>query len=248
MEVLEQYGELEKIGLPEVLDFKEEKPQPQAISGNDFYGNKLAAPQQQQQQQQPQQQRALTHHQSNPGTAAHPNIYPIESLSPYNHKWTIRARCTHKGDMKEWMKSSGPGKLFSVNLLDETGEIRATGFNEVAEKLFPIFQEGTVYYISAPCRVSLAKKQFSNLPNDYELQFERDTEVEKVGRLVRSCKPLSNPFPGRRPRKCTPDTIQLHEDRRAQCRRKGHHHRHHRHTQGGWRDQHNNLKDHHEGL
>ena len=41
-------------------------------------------------------------------------------------------------------------------------------------------QEGSVYYISSPCRVNLAKKQFSNLSNDYELTFERDTAVEKA--------------------------------------------------------------------
>jgi replication factor A1 len=172
LEVLSQYGELEKIGQPEALDTKAVEAQPAAISGNNFYGSKPAPA--------PQQQRSLPTHQSNPGTSSHPNLYPIESLSPYAHKWTIRARCTAKSDMKEWHNQKGTGKLFSVNLLDDTGEIRATAFTEVADKLYPIFEVGVVYYISAPCRVTLAKKQFSNLPNDYELQFERDTEVEKA--------------------------------------------------------------------
>ena len=43
-----------------------------------------------------------------------------------------------------------------------------------------MFQEGGVYFISSPCRVQIAKKQFSNLSNDYELTFERDTVVEKA--------------------------------------------------------------------
>jgi replication factor A1 len=172
LEVLAQYGELEKIGQPEALDTKSD-PQPAAISGNNFYGSKPApAPQP--------QQRNLPVHQSNPATSSHPHLYPIESLSPYAHKWTIRARCTSKSDIKEWHNAKGTGKLFSVNLLDDTGEIRATGFTEAAERLHPIFEEGVVYYISAPCRVTLAKKQFSNLPNDYELQFEKDTLVEKA--------------------------------------------------------------------
>jgi replication factor A1 len=175
LDVLSEYGELDKIGQPEALDTKPKQEQPASISGNNFYGNKPApapAPQQ--------QQRSLPVHQSNPSTSTHPHLYPIESLSPYAHKWTIRARCTHKGEMKEWHNAKGTGKLFSVNLLDDTGEIRATAFTEVAERLYPVFEEGVVYYISAPCRVTLAKKQFSNLPNDYELQFERDTEVEKA--------------------------------------------------------------------
>jgi replication factor A1 len=119
-------------------------------------------------------------HQNNQNTSTHPNLYPIEGLSPYTHKWTIRARCTQKTDIKTWRNAKGEGKLFSVNLLDDTGEIRATGFNDVCERLWPIFEEGTVYYISSPCRVQIAKKQFSNLSNDFELQFERDTEVEKA--------------------------------------------------------------------
>ncbi|KAH8634652.1 replication protein-like protein A 70 kDa DNA-binding subunit [Alternaria alternata] len=172
LEVLAQYGELDKIGQPEALDTKAAEAQPAAISGNNFYGSKTAPA--------PQPQRSLPTHQSNPGTSSHPNLYPIESLSPYAHKWTIRARCTAKSDMKEWHNQKGAGKLFSVNLLDDTGEIRATAFTEVADKLYPVFEVGTVYYISAPCRVTLAKKQFSNLPNDYELQFERETEVEKA--------------------------------------------------------------------
>ncbi|KAF2639903.1 replication protein-like protein A 70 kDa DNA-binding subunit [Massarina eburnea CBS 473.64] len=178
MDVLDDYGEHDKIGQPEALENNRADVQPAAISGNNFYGAKPAQPQQQQQQQN--QQRSLPVHQSNPGTSAHPNLYPIEGLSPYAHKWTIRARCTHKTEMKTWHNAKGEGKLFSVNLLDDTGEIRATGFNDAAERLHPIFEEGTVYYISTPCRVSLAKKAFSNLPNDYELQFERDTEVEKA--------------------------------------------------------------------
>lgn len=70
--------------------------------------------------------------------------------------------------------------MFNVNLLDESGEIRATGFNDQCDLLYDVFQENSVYYISSPCRVQIAKKQYSNLSNDYELSFERDTQVEKA--------------------------------------------------------------------
>ncbi|KAI1179224.1 replication factor-A protein [Nemania sp. FL0916] len=115
------------------------------------------------------------------GSKTHGNIviYPIESLSPYAHKWTIKARVTSKSEIKTWHKASGEGKLFSVNLLDETGEIKATGFNEQCDAFFDVLQEGQVYYIST-CRVNLARKQFSNLSNDYELAFERETLIEKA--------------------------------------------------------------------
>ena len=172
LEVLEELGECEKIGEPKALEFKTEQddqPQNTTMNPNGFYGNKP----------QNQQQAAAPKSNSN-SSNAHANIYPIEALSPYAHKWTIKARCTNKSDIKTWHNKNGEGKLFSVNLLDESGEIRGTGFNDQVDALYDIFHEGGVYYITSPCRVNLAKKQFSNLSNDYELMFERDTRVEKA--------------------------------------------------------------------
>ena len=63
--------------------------------------------------------------------------------------------------------------------MDESGEIKATGFNNAVDEFYDKLQEGKVYYISK-ARVNLAKKKFSNLPNDYELSLERNTEIEEV--------------------------------------------------------------------
>lgn len=62
------------------------------------------------------------------------------------------------------------------------GEIKATGFNEAVDNLYPIFEEGKVYYISK-ARVNIAKKQFSNLSNEYEIMFANDTDVQLVSLL-----------------------------------------------------------------
>ncbi|KAJ5627599.1 Replication factor A protein 1 [Penicillium herquei] len=175
LEVLKDLGEAEKIGDPKPLEVKgeeEEMPQPTTISSNGFYGSKL--------QGGPPQQPPQVPSMRGPSASAHPTIYPIEAISPYSNKWTIKARCTSKSSIKTWHNKNGEGKLFSVNLLDDSGEIRATGFQEQCDMLYDLFQEGGVYYISSPCRVQIAKKQFSNLSNDYELTFERDTTVEKA--------------------------------------------------------------------
>ena len=37
------------------------------------------------------------------------------------------------------------GNLFSVDLLDASGEIRGTFFKETADKVFPLLEEGKVY-------------------------------------------------------------------------------------------------------
>jgi replication factor A1 len=170
-QVIEEFGELEKLGEPKPLEVKAEddSAHPTTITAGGFYGGN-----------QNQQSRALPAHNKGPSSSSHANIYPIEALSPYSHKWTIKARCTVKSDIKTWHNRNGEGKLFSVNLLDDSGEIRATGFNDQCDQLYEMLQEGSVYYISSPCRVQIAKKQFSNLSNDYELTFERDTLVEKA--------------------------------------------------------------------
>lgn len=176
LEVIEELGEHEKIGDPKPLRDMEEdegqKPASTTVPTNGFYGNR---PQQAQAQNTSLPSRSVT-----TSSVSHANIYPIEALSPYQQKWTIKARVTNKSDIRTWHKQSSEGKLFSVNLLDESGEIKATGFNDQCDMLYDVFQEGSVYYISSPCRTTLAKKQFTNLPHDYELTFERDTVVEKA--------------------------------------------------------------------
>jgi len=182
LEVLTHLGTSEKLGNPQALQVESTAgpaaPAPAAetaMSGTGFYGNSSHV-----------KNESNTHPGGLPTRAAPADrygnsvIYPIEALNPYSHKWTIKARVTQKSDIRHWHKASGEGKLFSVNLLDESGEIRATCFNDQVDQFYDLLQEGSVFYISNPCKVSLAKKQFTNLPNDFELTFERDTMVEKA--------------------------------------------------------------------
>lgn len=178
LEVIDSFGALEKLGEPLVLpNISEEAGNNNTtIAGTGFYGAK-------QEDAKPTPALKKENTPARNGGASHNGnnvIYPIEALSPYAHKWTIKARVSAKSDLKTWHKATGEGKLFSVNLLDESGEIKATAFNDQVDQFMDLLQEGQVYYISNPCRVNLAKKQFSNLPNDYELTFERDTVIEKA--------------------------------------------------------------------
>jgi len=96
---------------------------------------------------------------------------PIASITPYQNKWTIKARVTSKGDIRTWNKPSGSGKLFSMDLMDESGEIRVTAFKEQCDAFYDKAVVGKVYYISN-CSVKAANKQYSKLNNEYELTFK----------------------------------------------------------------------------
>lgn len=113
-----------------------------------------------------------------PKPASRPDkpITPIDNLSPFQNNWTIRGRLSYKGDMRKWNNARGEGKLFNVNFLDESEEIRATAFNEMAEKFFNLLEEGKVYYVTK-AKVVPAKPQYSRLSHTYELSLDRDTEI-----------------------------------------------------------------------
>jgi replication factor A1 len=53
-------------------------------------------------------------------------------------RWSIKARITNKSPIRTWSNAKGEGKLFSVEFLDQTGEIKATGFTDVCEKFYDL--------------------------------------------------------------------------------------------------------------
>ncbi|KAG6456969.1 replication protein A 70 kDa DNA-binding subunit [Manduca sexta] len=102
--------------------------------------------------------------------------HPIASLSPYQNKWVIKVRVMSKSPIRTWSNAKGEGKLFSMDLCDESGEIRATAFKNECDKFYDMIQVDNVYYISR-CSLKTANKRFSTLKNDYEMSFTPETVV-----------------------------------------------------------------------
>lgn len=55
-------------------------------------------------------------------------------------RWTVKVRVTNKSDIRTWSNSRGEGKLFSMDLMDESGEIRATAFNQECDKFYHMIE------------------------------------------------------------------------------------------------------------
>ncbi|ESQ55458.1 hypothetical protein EUTSA_v10024555mg [Eutrema salsugineum] len=110
---------------------------------------------------------------------APPRIIPINALSPYSGRWTIKARVTSKGELRHYNNQRGDGKVFSFDLLDaDSGEIRVTCFNAVADQFFDQIVVGNLYLIS---RGSLrpAQKNFNHLSNDYEIMLDNASTIQQ---------------------------------------------------------------------
>ncbi|XP_075745576.1 replication protein A 70 kDa DNA-binding subunit isoform X2 [Rhipicephalus microplus] len=105
-------------------------------------------------------------------------VVPIASLTPYQNRWTIRARVTNKSNIRTWSNSKGEGKLFSMDLLDESGEIRATAFNAECDRYYDVIEVNKVYYISRAVIKNVKKGySFSSIKNDFEMSLISETTI-----------------------------------------------------------------------
>ncbi|CAF0812562.1 unnamed protein product [Rotaria sp. Silwood1] len=99
-------------------------------------------------------------------------LFKIETLNPFQNRWTIQVRVANKTPIRTY--SNGDGRLFSCSLIDETSEIRATGFGDDCDRLEPIL---IIYYITQ-AQIKYANKQFNTLNNEFEMTFNNETIIE----------------------------------------------------------------------
>ncbi|XP_044271048.1 replication protein A 70 kDa DNA-binding subunit-like [Tribolium madens] len=105
-------------------------------------------------------------------------ITPIACLNPFHNNWIIRARVVNKTNVKNWCNSKGEGKLFSMDLVDQGGEIRCTAFKDLVDLFFDRLEVDKVYYISK-CQLKPINRQFCSLKHQFEMVFTPETIVEE---------------------------------------------------------------------
>ena len=74
-------------------------------------------------------------------------VNPIETITPYNPKISIKARVISKSEIRVWDKPTGSGSLFSIDMQDQSGKIRLTAFKKKVDEYFNKVEVGKVYVI-----------------------------------------------------------------------------------------------------
>lgn len=104
---------------------------------------------------------------------------PIISLTPFSNKWVIKGRCLSKSDIKKFTNQKGEGKLFSIYVVDESGSIKVSCFNETVDVFYEMFDVGKVYSISNGA-VKMSNKKYSTATSEYEINLEKNSEIQLV--------------------------------------------------------------------
>ena len=102
---------------------------------------------------------------------------PIASMSPYIGKWCIQGRIIVKSTMRHYKNAKGEGRLFNIDIMDASGDIRGTFFNDDADRWMDQLETNKVYKVRNG-NIKPANKQFNQTRSEWEITFGRDTTFE----------------------------------------------------------------------
>lgn len=54
--------------------------------------------------------------------------------------WYIKVRVTKKTEKRNWSNEKSNGTVFTCNLIDQSGEIRATAFRDACDSFYDLIQ------------------------------------------------------------------------------------------------------------
>lgn len=115
------------------------------------------------------------------GSVARPQggaVIPIGELSPYQHRWRIKARVTMKGEVRKFANARGEGQFFKIELVDKYGScIQATFFGRGCETFCNRIFENRVYFFSSGA-VKAANRRFDR--GEFVITFDEKSNIEEA--------------------------------------------------------------------
>lgn len=104
------------------------------------------------------------------------NFTKLANLNPYSSVWEIEVTLLKLDPVREF--KSGTGKLQNLSVMDDTGTMRMTLWNDDVDKYGPSFKPQTVYRISN-CNIKPADKRYNKTGMDYELHSKNGMIVSE---------------------------------------------------------------------
>lgn len=106
-------------------------------------------------------------------------IHPIRELDEYTSGWTIKARVSNKGDVRNWRKEEKSGRVASIDLVDNSGEIRVTMFSDEIDRFYGNLNVGDVYLIKGG-KLKLSNPSFNHLNHKFEITLDHSSVIQKI--------------------------------------------------------------------
>lgn len=102
----------------------------------------------------------------------------IQSLNPYQGRWTIKGRCTFKSDVRTFTNARGEGKLMSFELTDNSGSIRVTCFTDLVDSTNAMVHVGRVFVVSKG-QLKPANEKYNRSTSNFEMTLGRESELRE---------------------------------------------------------------------
>jgi replication factor A1 len=118
--------------------------------------------------------------------AANDHITRISDINPYNaNNITLKVKVENKNAVRTYTNAKGDGKMFSCDLVDDSGEIKCTFFNESVEQYEHVFETGKVFIISRS-GIKPGNPKFCRTP--FEMSINRNTIITEVEDVINTPK------------------------------------------------------------
>jgi len=130
--------------------------------------------------------RGFGQQQSNSNFAPNDHITRVVDINPFNaNNITLKVKVENKTNVRTYTNQKGEGKMFSVDLVDDSGEIKCTFFNESVDQYEHMFEIGKVFIISRS-GIKPGNPKFCRTP--FEMSINRNTVIQEVEEVINTPK------------------------------------------------------------
>jgi len=106
------------------------------------------------------------------------SIVPILDINPYMGKWSIKGRIVSKKAVRSFKGKGGQDKkVFDLNIMDDTCDIKVTFWDELCDKYAESIEVGKCYTMSKG-RLTPANSKFNDTKSQYEMSAASDITIE----------------------------------------------------------------------